>query len=188
MTEMLYLDMDGVLVDFIGGVCREFGMTEEELIARHSKPVPWDLEQLFGRSFAEIDARLDEGFWYRLEKYPWADELVNLVTDSFPNRVVLCTSAGKPGTNFFHHATMGKALWVRKHFPQFADSLMIVYDKSPLAAYDRILVDDSEDNLRRFVANGGSGILFPQWWNSRWYHREKGAVLDVVAGELKMLV
>jgi 5'(3')-deoxyribonucleotidase len=187
LSKLFYIDMDGVLVNFVGGLCREFGITEDELIARHSKPVPWDLQTLFGRSFSEIEAKIDEGFWYRLEKYPWTDELVEFLTRYFPDAVVVCTSAGKPGTSFFHRAAMGKSLWVQKHFPELADSMVICYHKWHLGGPGKILLDDSEKNVLEFASQGGAGIVFPQWWNWRCLLVEYGVFLDRVKDSIKAL-
>jgi 5'(3')-deoxyribonucleotidase len=187
VSKVLYLDMDGVLVNFVGGVCRALGTTEEELIARHSPPVPWDLRKLFGRSFGEIEAKLDEGFWSNLDKYPWADELVEYVTGYFPNRVVLCTSAGRPGTSFFHQAAIGKSLWVHKHFPEFADSMVMCCQKWHLAGGGKVLVDDSTKQVLEFASHGGTGIVFPQWWNCRWLLVKYGVWIDVVKEAIKAL-
>lgn len=186
--QILYLDMDGVLVDFIGGLCRLFGTTESDLAARHEKPLPWSLEKLFGRPFAEIDAKADIGFWYNLEPYPWADEVVETVCRLFHDRVFLCTSGGNPGTSYFNRAAIGKALWVHRHYPHLADSLIFAFQKWPLAGPDKILVDDCESHVERFQANDGEAILFPQWWNSEWDRRAKGDVLDTLKRKLERVI
>ena len=187
VSKVLYLDMDGVLVNFVGGVCRQLGTTEEELIARHSPPVPWDLPTLFGRSFSEIETKLDEGFWENLEKYPWADELVEYVTGYFPNGVILCTSAGRPGTSFFHRAAIGKSLWVHKHFPAFADSMVVCCQKWHLAGRGKMLIDDSTKQVLEFASHGGTAVLFPQWWNWRWLLVHYGVWIDVVKESIEAL-
>lgn len=188
VRSILYLDMDGVLVNFVGGLCREFGISECDLIASHPKPLPWDLESLLGRPFAEIDAKLDEGFWFNLEPYPWADQLIDMASKIFKHRLFLCTSAGNAGTNFFNRAIVGKSLWIHKHYPQLADSLIVTFQKWQLAGYERILLDDCEDHVQQFIDNDGGAILFPQWWNSEWQRQESGDVLDFVKGKLKSLL
>lgn len=185
---LLYLDLDGVLVDFVGGVCRLTGVNENDLVRHHKKPLPVRLDDLFERPFAEINTRIDLAFWYNLDPYPWADELVEIVSCMFRGRVFLCTSAGRPGSDFFNLAVIGKALWVDRHYPHLAERLIFAFEKWPLAGCNRILVDDSEMHVERFQENKGIGVLFPQWWNSEWQRQESGDVLDFVKGKLKSLL
>jgi len=167
--KVLYLDCDGVLANFTLGVCNVLGFTYEEIfINREPKPVPVPINQLYNVPFDEVDRRIGVDFWAELEKFPWADELINFAESIFQDNIIVCTSAGTPGTHFFNNAAIGKGYWFGKYYPKYAKNLVLCNKKHLLAAPNKILVDDIEDNTTPFSAAGGKSIVFPQWWNNRY--------------------
>lgn len=66
----------------------------------------------------------------------------------------------------------GKVHWIYKHFPPKSGirfrRFLIGKQKNLLAAPNRILLDDAENNVESFRTAGGIGILFPQVWNRNY--------------------
>ncbi len=62
----------------------------------------------------------------------------------------------------------GKFEWVKKYFPQFINQrrFQIGQCKHTTANARSFLIDDSDLNINDYNEYGGSGILFPQEWNS----------------------
>lgn len=189
MSFKCYLDCDGVLADFIGGICRKFGVSESEIYATtRPRPLPVDLTLLIGIPTQQIWQALDADFWANLEVYPWAQRLVREIDSMFNGNVVLCTS---PGYLSLEHgaagALVGKEQWIMKNFPQFQKRYVFTYDKQYIASPWHVLIDDQDQNCKKFIDAGGFGIVFPQRWNSRYQHLERNtegdSVLSVVLSD-----
>jgi len=167
---VLYLDCDGVLADFIGGVAQLIGKDFTEIVKTKKLPLGWTLKEIFDIPDEEIWERITEDTWANLAPYPWAEKLVHCCEKHFGDRILLCTSAGYLDANkpFFKHAVAGKERWICKYFSQFANRTIIAFNKTHLASQRHILLDDSESNCDKFIANGGNAIVFPQYWNKHF--------------------
>jgi len=170
--KVCFLDCDGVIADFIGGCCKLLNTTPEEAFEDLTPPYSFSLEKMFGEEKAkQLFDSMDVEFWANLDKLPWADELVEMVSKIFDDRVYLCTSAGYLGSSsYFSNAVAGKEKWIIKHFPQFAKKTIFAFDKSCFASENSTLIDDSQTAVNGFVSYGGTGVLFPAKWNSGWGH------------------
>lgn len=62
----------------------------------------------------------------------------------------------------------GKARWLKAFFGNRFDRFALTAHKHLLANPNTILIDDREQNVTRFLAAGGVGIMFPCRYNS--YH------------------
>lgn len=162
----IYLDMDGVLADFVGGVLREYDID----VGEQKNIKSWDFFSHFeideGYFWSVKAARI--GFWRDLEPYPYAKEVID-VCRKYAEQVLLCTSGGCPA------AASGKNDWAKKHFDISSKDVIHIVDKWRLAYMPgTILIDDSEINLAHWhnactAANRGLyawSILFPQPWNT----------------------
>ena len=55
--------------------------------------------------------------------------------------------------------------WLQARFGvEFGDYILTAH-KDRLAHENAYLVDDYDENVDRFSARGGVGVLFPQFWN-----------------------
>ena len=162
----IYLDMDGVLVDFVGGVLAHHNIDPSE--QAHIKS--WDFFQQFEideKNFWEHTAA-NTGFWRNLEPYPYAQGVIDYCR-MYAEEVKLCTSGGCPA------AASGKNDWAKMYFRMESKDVIHIVDKWRLAYMPgTILIDDSEINLAYWhnactAANRGLyawSILFPQPWNT----------------------
>jgi 5'(3')-deoxyribonucleotidase len=165
-----YLDMDGVLADFIGGACKA-----------HGRPYPyenesalgiWDTEKLWGISAAEFWQPIDayDKFWDTLDKTAEADILVDMVTGLFGrDNVAVLTAPSMDPT-----CVPGKRRWMQRHYPWLSKKMIFASHegKQFMAGKDTLLIDDKDSNVVEFREAGGSAILMPRHWNVRWMQAE----------------
>lgn len=160
-----FIDMDGVLVDFVSGVCEA-----------HGRPDPYksvdsigifDMEELWGITPDEFwKPTLKAGFWESLKKTPEADDLVSTCFRKFGanNCAILTSPSSDPS------CVPGKCAWMREHFPILAKTMIFTSAKQFLAHKGSILIDDRDENVDKFEAAGGKAIRFPRIWNRNSSH------------------
>lgn len=161
----LFLDLDGVFADFIGSALRVHGLAIDAYKVKTSGGF-LRVEDAIGISSEDFWRPIDElgeRFWSNIEPYPWAGRLrdeLRAVTEPCDVRTIVATHpVPHPG------CYAGKAAWVYRHFgPQ--QKAQIGPDKHLLGKPGRALIDDSDDVLSLFEAEGGLSVRFCQPWNS----------------------
>lgn len=153
------LDMDGVVVDFVRGVLKF-----------HDRPdisygdITWNLETLVRPDLtpSEFWETLGYDFWVNLPFTPKGDLLTKYVLQMFgPENVCICTSPCRTKGSI-----EGKIDWLRQHIPELSRRFMVTPVKEFAASQDRILIDDNDENCRKFREAGGLTILVNQPWNA----------------------
>jgi hypothetical protein len=169
MKKRILLDLDGVIVDFVGGVCKWFGV-KNPYIAGSNPPRgdlrAWDIVSLLGFDSYKFWNGLNYDFWAHLPQTKESHEIVQLAI-AFVGADSVCflsSPCRTPG------CSDGKIQWVTKHFPSIPLILSVsIPGKAPpkemLAGPDAILVDDYTLNVRKFIEYGGAGFLVPRPWN-----------------------
>jgi hypothetical protein len=162
--DRIFLDLDGVLVDFIGGVikrhqldctpadCTEWGTVLEV----YKKQYP-------GASNRNFWDSLGRDFWLGLEFYPWANELLEYLT---PFKPIILTAP-----------TLNNAGWkqefIRNNLPEFFNDKRYIitpsHTKHVLARPSALLIDDRITNVKDFKKSRGLAMLWPQPWNTPSY-------------------
>lgn len=157
-NKLLFVDLDEVFTDFIGGYLRLIEKDWEWFKSVH--PIgQWDIAKGLGIThvqFWQTITSAGTGFWLGLQPKPWAIELRNLLNKHCGARWYLLTS---PGQSLY--AYEGKVLWIRRFFGQTFDRFFITNHKHLLASPERTLMDDCEANILKFSEWGGQGFLFP---------------------------
>ena len=145
----LYLDMDGVLVDFFGGLEKHFDVP-------HWKQIPKTEESIMGLKGTD--------FFNKLEPYPSSNELVNFVINLVGEDGWGINSSPLRGDR--DNSAFWKRTWLTRHFmmPK-VENLIFTGRKEQFATgrFDgkpNILVDDKPDNVSRWIAKGGIGIRY----------------------------
>lgn len=65
------------------------------------------------------------------------------------------------------HSASGKMQWIQRDLPPVLHrNFAITSQKHLLANANTLLLDDNEENVKRFNAHGGHGVLMPRPWNS----------------------
>lgn len=154
---MIFLDMDGVLCDFITAAFSAHGMRfDPEDYPRGE----FACEKILGITANEFWRRVDSGgeaFWENLEPYPWALDLVKELQQI--DRVIIATSPSRSPASY-----SGKRRWLQKMGLCRLDS-MFGSQKWLMSRPGRTLVDDSHHNTVAWEGEGGRAIVIPQPWN-----------------------
>lgn len=161
----IHLDVDGVLADWTGAVCRLFGRDPDQVHADWPADV-WDLSIVLGISRNEMWRAVDDAgsdLWAGLEAYPWADELWALCNECAPT--TLLTSDSKHSSS-----ARGKHEWIKGRFGRDFSSYLIGPDKPAAAHPGSLLIDDRPSGLLAYGAAGGRTLLFPAPWNEAMEH------------------
>lgn len=159
---MILLDMDGVIVDFVGAALRLHDQDVEATLATWPRG-EWNVAKVLGVSTNVFWSKIDEAgedWWATLPEYPWADELIAAVEES-QRGWVFATSPSR-----FHGSASGKVRWMQKKFGSGFRGYMLGEHKNLFARREAILIDDNEEAVKRFRAEGGGAVLFPRPWNS----------------------
>ena len=145
---IVYLDMDGVLANWTKAMCDGLG---------HPYPKNTEFESTYWLrdhfSRKQIDTVADSlQFWESIEKYPWADEIVEIVNKCSDEWFFL--TKPMPFTNCWH----GKALWIKKHFPKHFQKLIIIQGSKAKCCNvgNSILIDDCLKNISDWEKSWGS--------------------------------
>jgi len=167
-----FLDMDGVLTNFVGGINTFMGIPYDTI------PTKWDWWTDHSHSFEQINTICGVDFWANLDWMPDGKQILEMVEATFDDIYLLTTPMPNPGS------ATGKELWIEKHIPQYKNQMIITRASKVLfAGPDRILIDDNDQNIHSFVAAGGQGILIPRPWNE--LHNWSDMVLEVLGNSLE---
>jgi hypothetical protein len=137
----IFLDMDGVLVDFDEQFKELTGQYPKDYEATHTIEEFWD----------EID-NAGVGFWRGMKWMPGGEALYNR-TSQFDH--VLLSSPSRSEVS-----KIGKHLWRRDKTPNTKLILSRSHLKKNYAAPNHILIDDRESNIKQWRDAGGIGILY----------------------------
>lgn len=159
MTPVCFLDLDGVLVDFVGGAFRLHGRSVP------AADVQWGFPEQLGFSGVNDPAFWEPmgfDFWAGLAWTPEGRDVLRSVEAAFGDRVAVMTSpCDTPG------AVEGKVAWVRRELPAYRRRFFVGPAKDMAAGPGKVLVDDHDANVDKFVAAGGAAVLVPRPWNRR---------------------
>ncbi len=178
MIKHVFIDLDGVLADFHTSAMRIHGRMDA---LKAWPPGEWDIEKVVGCTVDEFWKKIDDdhSFWPWLEPTAWKDELLAM-SASFFDRMSFLTSPSRHPLCF-----SGKRAWAIRHLPENAN-LILCKTKDLIAREDRLLIDDSDKNVKAWEGAGGKAILFPRMWNAL---HEKSAIPMVHVGmELQRLL
>lgn len=165
--DLIVLDVDGVLADFVGAACEAYGTTFQSLVESGKwKPGTYWVHEALGVSEKDFWKSLDEigaDFWLRAKPLPEMQDFLQIAR-TYADRFVVATS---PPLNPVHAA--GKVAWAQKYLPAaHVRDYSITPRKELYAQQGVLLIDDSPANCEKFRARGGAAILVPRYWN--WLH------------------
>lgn len=173
----IFLDLDGVLADFIKGMANLFEK-DYKYLTDNWKFASSKCEEVLGISREEFYDKIEEAgeaYWENLELFPHTMSLYNICKDIAPTYFLT-----KP---IFHPSCVsGKLKWIYKHFGHGSQNYIFAIDKFLCARPGHILIDDLEKNVDKFREHGGSAILFPTITNIRY--KERHNAFNIVIEEL----
>lgn len=182
----VFLDMDGVLVNFVDGALELHGVRPEDTglqtteaynhIIPHGRQGNGDLAEALSLSRNKFYGPMGEDFWAKLRPTRWAHGLVKFVCQYFgeENVGILTSPILTAGCR------EGKTRWLREHFPQLERRFFVGTDKAFCASPDHILIDDRDKAIKPFTDAGGFAYLWPTSCNRLWKLKEDplGAVIE----------
>ena len=142
LSRKLYVDLDGVLVNFYGATSRILGANYKSLPSAQAWGVLQEVDHLFLTLPMLDDAKvLWEGIQGR-------------------GQLHILTATPKP-TGKLHTAPGDKREWVRTHICEAVPVIVVGHglEKAKWARPGDILIDDLARNIDAWVAAGGTGIL-----------------------------
>ena len=149
---IVYLDMDGVLADFFGGVEFLYGVDHwKELTNDKTK----DLKKQV------IDRITGTDFFAVLPKFDTADALIDMVKKFTGGKFSINTS---PLRGDHENSAKYKKVWISNNIDQ-PDEIIVTgrkesYAKDKGTGTPNILIDDRPVNIQKWQAAGGYGILY----------------------------
>lgn len=150
------LDMDGVLVDFVGGICAVHGRDP-------STVQTWDFYKDWGMSEDEFWEPAGFEFWAGLRptQEMWCIYHNVLQTYGVLNTYLFTSPSKNRG------CVDGKIEWIRTWLgDNWLDRVLFGKPKYLTAGPGRVLIDDNDGNVHRFIEGGGRGLLCPRPWNA----------------------
>lgn len=153
MRMRLFLDLDGVIVAFAEGVIKWYDLdcTPEDF-------KEWGaIFNFFTGSETEFWQGLTDKFWVGLGFTKEAKRILTLVG---PMKPCILTSPS-------HTSAGSKQQWIKENLPDyFKDGRYLIGPAKHFGAHaESLLIDDSEENIDKFIEAGGYAILVPRPWN-----------------------
>ena len=149
---IVYLDMDGVLADFFGGVEFLYGV-------EHWKQLTNDKTKDLKKEV--IDRITGTDFFAVLPKFPTADALKDMVKKFTGGKFSINTS---PLRGDHENSAKYKKVWIANNIEQPDDIVVTgrkeTYAKDKGTGTPNILIDDRPINIQKWQAAGGYGILY----------------------------
>ena len=149
---IVYLDMDGVLADFFGGVEKMYGVEHwKQLTSDKTKDLKKEV----------IDRITGTDFFATLPKFPTADALIDMVKKFTGGKFSINTS---PLRGDHENSGKYKKVWISNNIEQ-PDEIIVTgrkesYAKDKGTGTPNILIDDRPINIQKWQAAGGYGILY----------------------------
>lgn len=148
---VIYLDMDGVIADFFGGLERKYD-------APHWKSIKWK-ESIY------VDLRYTD-FFFEIPLFDNTLDIVNLVKSAALFNDLSWGICSSPLKGDEVNSAYWKRRWLEKHrITPDIENLIFTANKEKYYLHQldwrpNILIDDKQDNIDRWNAAGGIGIRF----------------------------
>lgn len=160
--DRIFLDVDGVLANWEGAVCRLFDTDPQ--ILKDDRGDEYDICSVLGCSTNELWRRVDqagEDFWANLEPFPWTLALWECCESIAPTTILTSPS--------YHPSSLGgKLRWLNQHLAGGNNFREFLIGPAKVACSRQytVLIDDRDVNCVDFKKYGGAAIMFPRPWNS----------------------
>ena len=140
---IIFCDMDGVLVDFMGGIAKHLGKKTVE---------QGDIDKVLLSGVGT-----SKGWWVSLVPMHDAKTLWKYISQYDIQILSACPSICKDDKAVI----AGKTAWIKKYLKPSPSKVNIVQrrDKKTFAAPNHILIDDHIKNIRDFESAGGVGVV-----------------------------
>jgi 5'(3')-deoxyribonucleotidase len=158
MSGIIFVDMDGVLVDFMRGVHEFYNLPYDPY------PYPlgeWDFVKHTGMSDPEFWCGLTATFWANLHWTQDGMRILKIIEDIFPRENICLLSSPTLESS----SAAGKMEWIKRFLPEYRRRIFIGTPKHLCASHRTCLVDDADHNINAFTKAGGFAVRVPRPWN-----------------------
>ena len=155
-NKVIFVDLDGTLIDWDGKVADMFHLNLNDKTIRQKVVKRGDIVKILGMKEDDFWRIIDkEGpeWWENLELLPWAKDLYNLLKKKYQSVCFLTSPSNNPSSAY------GKIKWIKKHFD--TKDFLIGKNKHFCAHKNAYLIDDSSKKINKFIEHGGHGFLWP---------------------------
>jgi len=196
----IYLDLDGVVLDFLKGFALLLELDPGLFYSNKADHFPALLEIVSEERGVEYTQKNFERdleaagpeFWCGLEKYPWADDLIELCRANAVTTIMSAPLVETPSSG------SGKLMWIRDHWPDY-NHFSLSPVKHHMAHPGALLIDDSVEWCELFrnpsknhpglspKPSGGHAYLFPQPWSmpGDWMNHDPLVEIAALIEQLK---
>ena len=147
----IYFDLDDVLADFDGGVreLANFRFADRKHRTKEEDDNMWEAVRKVGH------------FYLKLRPMPGAREFFRELRKKYGDRVEILSGIPKPHRHI-GYATEDKKFWSHAWLdPEVKVNIVYKEGKADFChGPEDVLIDDLEQNIRRWEEKGGTGILF----------------------------
>jgi len=170
----LFLDVDGVLVDWLAGCHRLHGKRWSPGDATLQYwpytfgPKGWDFykDPAFDVELKDLFTGMNRNFWASLGWMPDGPEILSKCERYFAGNVFLLSSpCHEDGT------IDGRFDWINANMPKYRKRILVGDCKEAIAKAagpDAVLLDDWDRNTNAWTEAGGTAIVCPRPWNSAY--------------------
>lgn len=171
--DCIYLDLDGVLVDFIGGVLAMYDLDPK---LYHEMTDYYGInaflcEKLGHKVDVWADIALTKGhFWRTLDWTPNGREIVTRLSRLGVPILIVTKPTRDP------YCALGKTQWIQRELKQYRldRNYSMCTVKSLIAGPSKLLIDDCPDNLIAFKSAGGHVVQAIQPWGVCYSDKYQG--------------
>ncbi len=152
IPDKIYIDMDGVLVDFSGGV--------RDILHMESKE-----QGIFDPAYNDMlfnSIRREKDFYLKLKPIPGSIDMVNRIIDKNGiDKVEILTGIPKPSRNI-PEASENKKEWIKIHLNnRIKVNTVLRKDKiNYIKGIRSVLIDDYISNVKEWEKHGGTAVLY----------------------------
>jgi len=163
----LFLDMDGVIVDWCKGAHEIHGLSEydsdPDCWPYKWGPEGWDFnnEPEVNLPTHKLFEPMGRGFWASLGWTKDGNSIATMVDTLLGENWCLLTNPWN-GDGVID----GRRDWISRELPNMKNRVLVGACKSMCASPNAILVDDYDKNIDEWRKHGGIGFLYPRPWNS----------------------
>lgn len=151
----IFLDVDGVLADWMGQFCKDYGVNTANPTIQHMIETNWDICCIVREEMVwDLVNKGGADWWANLPLFPWTMQLYHWLCQK--GEVCLLTSPSDDPSS-----VVGKIKWIEKHFN--TKNYLIGKPKQFCASCGSVLIDDSSRNVDKFFNAGGNAW---EWTNS----------------------
>lgn len=149
---MIYVDLDGVLVDLRKSVVRSLGKSAEQKCLNNCSFADLNIST---EDFHDLAAERE--FWTQCDLFSWSHEIINTLEAYAGDRWRFLSKVMKSRNEGFENCFAGKAEFVRTHFPRHVFKLILVCDSKSLLCRspNDLLIDDDTRNINEWTLAGG---------------------------------